>query len=121
MAYTDGWTTRPRVQDLHAMERQPVHASPRQFTSNPAEQAIRSDRVTSVHESSPRTVTSLVTSRPPTRACRDNPSLFRVHAACVAGPLLPQPVRQAPQGPGSVQCTPADDDCTARAHATRPS
>lgn len=85
---------------LHAMESRPVHASPRQFTSNPAEQVIRSDCIASVHQSSPRTVTSLVTSRPHTRACPHNPSLFRVHAPCLAGPL-PQPVRQAPHAPGS--------------------
>lgn len=87
-----------RQASLHAMESRPVHASPRQFTSNPAEQAIRSDCIASVHQSSPRTVTSLVTSRPHTRACPHNPSLFPVHAPCLAGPL-PQPVGRHPLRP----------------------
>jgi len=46
------------------MERRTVHGSPRQFTRDPADLAIRPEQVTSVHESSLRTVTSLVTSRP---------------------------------------------------------
>ena len=40
---------------LHAMERRPVHDGPRQFTGDPFEQVIRSDRITSVHQSSLRT------------------------------------------------------------------
>ena len=47
---------------LHAMERRTVHRNPRQFTRDPAELAFRPEQVTSVHESSLRTVTSLVTS-----------------------------------------------------------
>jgi hypothetical protein len=48
---------------LHAMERRTAHGSPRQFTRDPSELAICPEQVTSVHESSLRTVTSLVTSR----------------------------------------------------------
>ena len=59
---------------LHAMESRPIHNGPRQFTGDPAELAIRSDWITSVHQSSPRTVTSLVTSRRRTGAYPDTPA-----------------------------------------------
>ena len=94
MASLHGRSARPRVQDLHAMERRPVHDGPRQFTSDPAELAIRSDWITSVHQSSPRTVTSLVTSRRRTGAYPDNSILVRGNVACLADTL--QPARPDP-------------------------
>ena len=96
---------------LHAMESRPVHNGPRQFTGDPAELAIRSDRITSVHQSSPRTVTSLVTSRRRTGAYPDNPSLVRGDVACLADTL--QPARQESD---SAQCTPDGTDRTPGAH-----
>ena len=96
---------------LHAMESRPVHDGPRQFTSDPSELAIRSDWTTSVHQSSLRTVTSLVTSRRRTRTCPDISILVRGNVACPADIFLP--VRQ---GPGNAQCTPDRPDRTAGAH-----
>ena len=119
VAWLDGWSARPHVQDLHAMESRPVHRSPRQFTRDPAEQVIRSDCITSVHGSSPRTVTSLVTGRRPAGGCPSDPSLFRITRPYQAG-LLPHLVRPDCQGPGSAQCTPDRPDRTAGAHARRP-
>jgi hypothetical protein len=96
---------------LHAMESQSVHRRLPQFTSDPPEQAIRSDCITSVHQSSPRTVTSLVTSHPRTGANPDNSSLVRGNLACLAGTLQP-----APQESGSAHCTPDGADRTGGAH-----
>jgi hypothetical protein len=107
-----------QIQPLHAMESRPVHRSPRQFTRDPAEQVIRSDCITSVHASSPRTVTSLVTSCRDAPGCRANPSLFRITRPGQAG-LLPRLVRQDSQAPSSPQCTPDRPDRTASAHARR--
>src|SRR5258708_9746877 len=94
---------------LHAMERRPVHNGPPQFTSDPAELAIRSDRITSVHQSSLRTVTSLVTSGRCTGTYPGNSSLVRGNVACLADTLE--------QGSGCAQCTPDEADRTAGAHA----
>jgi hypothetical protein len=99
---------------LHAMERRPVHKSSRQFTGEPSELAIRSDRVTSVRQSSPRTVTSLVTSRYCTGAYPGNSILVRGNVACLADTI--QPARQESW---SAQCTPDEADRTAGAHRSR--
>ena len=96
---------------LHAMESRPVHNGPRQFTSNPGELAIRSDWITSVHQSSPRTVTSLVTSRRRTGAYPDNSILVRGDVACPAETLR--------QESDSAQCTPGGPDRTPGAHTRR--
>ena len=65
MVLTCGATETRTPDLLHAMERRIVHRSPRPFTRDPPELAFRPEQVTSVHQSSPRTVTSLVTSPPP--------------------------------------------------------
>jgi hypothetical protein len=104
---------------LHAMERRPVQDRPPQYTSDPPELGIRSDRVASVHHSSPRTVTSLVTSPRHVRACPAKLRLLRIAVPHLAGPL-PQPGRQASRRPGSAQCTPGRPDRTASARARRP-
>jgi hypothetical protein len=77
VAWLDWWVTCARVQDFHAMERRSVQQGPPRFTRDPAELGIRLGRVTSVHQSSPRTVTSLVTSRVRCRACPETRSRFR--------------------------------------------
>jgi hypothetical protein len=100
------------VQHLHAMDSRHVHRSPRQFTWDPAEQVIRSDCITSVHGSSPRTVTSLVTSRSHSWVCPAVPSVFRI--------ARPDQEGLDSQRSGSAQCTPDRPDRTAGAHARRP-
>jgi len=100
---------------LHAMESRSVHGSPREFTAAPAELVIRSDRISSVHQSSVRTVTSLVTSPRHTWAWAADPGLFRIEVPRLARSLR-QPARR---GPGGAQCTPDGLDRTAGAHARR--
>ena len=106
-----------QIQHLHAMESRPVHRGPRQFTRDLAELAIRSDWITSVHGSSLRTVTSLVTSSCRTGAYPDNSSLVRINVPRLAGALSQPP---AGRGPWSAQCTADRRDRTAGAHARRP-
>jgi hypothetical protein len=89
------------------METRCVHDGARQFTSDPAELAIRSDRTTSVHQS--WTVTSLVTSRHRTGAYPDISILVRG--------MIGWPAETLEQGYGSAQCTPGEADRTVSAHA----
>jgi hypothetical protein len=77
---------------LHAMENRPVHHSPRQVTCNPLELGINSKRTVSVHVSSLRTVTSLVTSHWHGRAHAGDRSRFRVSTTHLAYPPTPPPV-----------------------------
>jgi hypothetical protein len=72
---------------LHAMERRPVHHSPRQVTCDPLELGICPGQTVSVHVSSPRTVTSLVTSHRHGRThAAGNHSRFRISMTRLACP-----------------------------------
>jgi hypothetical protein len=131
---------------LHAMEVRTVHQGPGEFTPNPTEQRIRTEQAASVHESSPRTVTSLVTSQRPDHAHPDGPYQVRENRprieGCVSrsagsrpsptarlqttivisGPAArPGPMCElgliARQMPGSGQCTSREGDRTTGAHA----
>jgi len=131
---------------LHAMERRSVHHSPPSFTTDTADQPFRSYESARVHHRSLRTVTSLVTSRPPGR--RSSPEIRAVHraaeriyrdyagvrfpaslhagtwAAEPAGPDHPRRTAIRPAPPvtsrSPAQCTPAVPERTPAAQATGP-
>lgn len=80
--------TETRTPDLlHAMERRTVHHSPRPFTRDRPELAFRPEQVTCVHQSSLRTVTSLVTSPPRHYRRLPHRNNIRIIASCRTDPL----------------------------------
>jgi len=100
-----GGATGIRTPDLlHAMEHRSVHQSPRQATSDPAELLIRPEEVTSVHQSSPRTVTNLVTSQ--NRHHPENRNNIRILGSRRASPLLYQAWHA--DAPGAIATQPAN-------------
>jgi hypothetical protein len=133
-----GGATGIRTPDLlHAMERRTVHHSPHQATRDRAELRIRSGQVTSVHESPPRTVTSLVTSpasghadqkhqcpkRPPPLSLSPCPTSLargparRYRPASETGTPARPGISSSYPALGGRQCTPCSGDRTIGARA----